>query len=100
MTMLPIDNCSSSADGQRPKVLFLDSIKLATAEAKAFNKIATVIVSQRREDSTTTLSFHDHQPNTSTSRSSFLGDLETKYKDVTAIYRHFKASESIKASVS
>ncbi|KAK8850328.1 hypothetical protein IAR55_004245 [Kwoniella newhampshirensis] len=61
-----------------PKVLFLDSIKLATGQLKAFNKVATVI------------------PNTSTNREEFISDLSTKYKDVSGIYRHFKASESIR----
>ncbi|WWD20512.1 hypothetical protein CI109_104988 [Kwoniella shandongensis] len=61
-----------------PKVLFLDSIKLATSQLKSFQKVATVI------------------PNTSKSREEFLSDLNTKYKDVSGIYRHFKASESIK----
>ncbi|WVQ79939.1 hypothetical protein IAT38_002040 [Cryptococcus sp. DSM 104549] len=61
-----------------PRVLFLDSIKLAKAQFQAFSKIATVI------------------PCTSTSRDEFLADLDTKYGGITAIYRHFKASESIK----
>ncbi|TYJ52847.1 hypothetical protein B9479_006527 [Cryptococcus floricola] len=60
------------------KVLFLDSIKLAKTQLAAFQKVATVV------------------PNTSTTREQFISDLGTKYKDVSGIYRHFKASESIK----
>ncbi|WVQ70489.1 hypothetical protein IAR50_000008 [Cryptococcus sp. DSM 104548] len=60
------------------KVLFLDSIKLAKTQLAAFKKVATVI------------------PNTSSTREEFIKDLGTKYKDVSGIYRHFKASESIK----
>ncbi|KIR51565.1 2-hydroxyacid dehydrogenase [Cryptococcus gattii Ru294] len=61
-----------------PKVLFLDTIKLAKPQLSSFSKIANVI------------------PNTSKTREEFLHDLGTKYKDVTGIHRHFKASESIK----
>ncbi|TYJ52852.1 hypothetical protein B9479_006532 [Cryptococcus floricola] len=61
-----------------PKILFLDSIKLAKSQLAALSKIAAII------------------PNTSKNRDDFIRDLGTKYKDVTGIYRHFKASESIK----
>ncbi|WVQ85769.1 hypothetical protein IAT38_007936 [Cryptococcus sp. DSM 104549] len=64
----------------KPKVLFLDAIKLAKPQFNAFTKVATVV------------------PNTSTSREEFLEDLKTKYPDVTGIYRHFKASESIRVT--
>ncbi|WVQ70488.1 hypothetical protein IAR50_000007 [Cryptococcus sp. DSM 104548] len=63
---------------QTPKVLFLDSIKLAKSQLAVLTKVATIV------------------PNTSSDRDEFIKDLGTKYKDITGIYRHFKASESIK----
>lgn len=79
-----------------PKVLFLDTIKLAKPQLSSFSKIANVIVCTLFLE--LVVSPDRIQPNTSKTREEFLHDLGTKYKDVTGIYRHFKASESIKVS--
>lgn len=79
-----------------PKVLFLDTIKLAKPQLSSFSKIANVIVCPVFLD--LVVSPDGIQPNTSKTREEFLHDLGTKYKDVIGIYRHFKASESIKVS--
>ncbi|KIR72585.1 2-hydroxyacid dehydrogenase [Cryptococcus deuterogattii CA1014] len=79
-----------------PKVLFLDTIKLAKPQLSSFSKIANVIVCPVFLD--LVVSPDGIQPNTSKTREEFLHDLGTKYKDVTGIYRHFKASESIKTT--
>ncbi|WVO15928.1 hypothetical protein L204_103593 [Cryptococcus depauperatus] len=66
------------ATAKLPKVLFLDSIKLAKPQLQAFEKIAQVVT------------------NTSNSRLEFQQDLATKYDSIVGIYRHFKASESFR----
>lgn len=88
---------SRMALSNAPKVLFLDTIRLAKSQLSSFVKIANVVVRPVLLDLCAS-SPNEIQQNTSKTREEFLHDLGTKYKDVTGIYRHFKASESIKVS--
>lgn len=77
-----------------PKVLLLDEIKLAQPALAELKRHAQVVVC-----SSGLLSITDDfctQPFTSTTRPEFLEDCGTKYKDVTAIYRHFKGTASVR----